>query len=92
VAVIRDGERIAALSILQKTGERTRYIYQVAVSPRYHGRKYMQSIFDFQYAPLPKGTAVSLWVAESNGTIIHIHKKYGYRADPRRYLEILSTK
>jgi hypothetical protein len=92
VAVIRDGERIAALNIMQKTGERTRYFYQGAVSPRYHGRKYIQSIYDFQYASLPKGTVVSLWVVESNETITHIHSKYGHRPDPGRCLEILSTK
>jgi hypothetical protein len=92
VAVIRDGEKIAALHILQKTGERTRYSYQSVVFPQYRGRKYIQIIYDFQYASLPKGTKVSFWAAEPNETIIHIHKKYGYRPDPNRSLEILSTK
>jgi hypothetical protein len=92
VAVIRDGDEIAAVNVAQKTGERTRYFYQGAVLPTYHGRKYIQSIYDFQYASYPKGTVVSLWVVESNETIIHIHKKYGHRPDANRHLEIFSIK
>jgi hypothetical protein len=90
--VIRDGEKIAAVNISQKTGVRTRYFYQGAVSPEYHGRKYIQTIYDFQYAHSLEGTVFSFWVVESNEVVIHIKTKYGYTPDTNRYLEILSTK
>jgi GNAT superfamily N-acetyltransferase len=92
VTVIRDGEKIAAMDILQKKGIKRRYLYQGFVHPEYQGRKYMQSIYDFEYASCPEETVFSLWVVESNASIIHIHTKYGYTPDPGRYLAILSTK